>query len=1258
MCNTTTNTNTNTNANQASNSATNFSTLTNQASAQNTASNYGQNTSSQSGPVQAALDLIAKNTGPISSSQISNYQSPYTQQVIDATVAQLGQQNAQQQQELKGNAISAGAMGGDRAQLAQAALMGEQGRNMSSTIASLGDTAYQRALSAAQADRSAALTAAGMMGTQQTSSTAGASTGSTAGTTQSQTAGSQASAMSGTSSGSSNQASSTNPSMLSYVPLLGMLANGGEVRHHLADGGIPGAPAGFGSMPSMIVQPYQPPASPQPAQQPNVSELMKLGTQARAGLGHLFSAVSGNTPSGNGLVSRGMSGLSSMGFASGGSTVSAPHVPAPAVASMPSLSPAMAYMPTVSLPAMQMPTVSMPTVSAPTVQNAHAPQASSGKEHGGAVRRFADGGDTGGIDFSQIDPALRNDMFVPPIPRPAQSPVYAEIGPYNPPVQGDVTAGGIYPMREPTATGYAGGARQPGPTTYTPNADFSGAFNPDTIRNAYSPGLSRTSYDLAAMYHPGGLDRIARGMLEMYAKDTTPVSSNGVSFMAAPEGIPSPAAAPAMANDARDYYAKVPNGALTGPAADFTVPAMTGIGSPQTWDATPVDANSAPIPVPATIYRNDPAQLAAAGVPVPGTAGAAPVGPDTVVAPAGSGMAAEATEPKPHEVTPGGMTAQGENWLKGKEGYSERPYGDFKQTSIGYGTRARDGETSITPEAATARMREETGKVNQWIDKNIPNMPAGPRRDALISFGYNLGTGKLDTILPTIRSGDWDAVGDRMEQYNRAGGAVNPGLVTRRAEEAAMVRTGTNDAPVAAPDAGVQHNRAQGPAAPAGGIEGIGTGIRDLFSKGTDQNAPQHPYTSPQDQQRGGLISRLVNSLVPGANFNFNPLNLTDRERTGLMMMTAGMSQPGGNLGTGIGAMANYNTQAGQVDRAAQLDAMKLRMEAAKLSQPIQIGEYQDAFGQTHKQYGVYNAQTGQYTAVQPGAAMPGAPGAGQPPAGAVDLKIGGNTHGEEYLSSLDQTNPMVASATAQARDVLAGRESLPNISKANAAMGAAVQRIVRQADPTYNANRYNYQKAWSDPNSKIGTTRIANNTAIQHMGELSELVQRMPDAHMSGASHAANVVTNWWRSQTNDPVLADWKANAEILAGEVAKVNVGGQSAVSDRREIMESLNPANGRAALNATLEKYTKLLDGKTVSLERDYVKNMGPHAERPNAVDPENQQILDRLKQRYMAGHAPANTAQASGQAAANTAPTATGPNGARVTLMNGKWVPVQ
>jgi len=92
---------------------------------------------------------------PLTAQQIQNYQNPYTQQVVNATEAQFNNQNAQQQQQVLGNAAAQGALGGDRVGVAQANLAGQQQLAQAPVIAGLYSQGYNTATQTALAEQQA-----------------------------------------------------------------------------------------------------------------------------------------------------------------------------------------------------------------------------------------------------------------------------------------------------------------------------------------------------------------------------------------------------------------------------------------------------------------------------------------------------------------------------------------------------------------------------------------------------------------------------------------------------------------------------------------------------------------------------------------------------------------------------------------------------------------------------------------------------------------------------------------------------------------------------------------------------------------------------------------------------------------------------------------------------------------------------------------------------------------------------------------------
>ncbi len=135
-----------------------------------------------------------------------------------------------------------------------------------------------------------------------------------------------------------------------------------------------------------------------------------------------------------------------------------------------------------------------------------------------------------------------------------------------------------------------------------------------------------------------------------------------------------------------------------------------------------------------------------------------------------------------------GISPLGIDFLKKQEGYKPRAYNDYKQWSSGFGTRSYPGEV-IDKAEAERRLMAETANVSNWLKSNVTAPLSENQEDALISAGYNFGTGPkgLARLLGDINASKWDSVANRLQSFNKAGGEVNEGLVNRRKAEAEML---------------------------------------------------------------------------------------------------------------------------------------------------------------------------------------------------------------------------------------------------------------------------------------------------------------------------------------------------------------------------------------------------------------------------------------------------------------------------------------
>jgi GH24 family phage-related lysozyme (muramidase) len=126
------------------------------------------------------------------------------------------------------------------------------------------------------------------------------------------------------------------------------------------------------------------------------------------------------------------------------------------------------------------------------------------------------------------------------------------------------------------------------------------------------------------------------------------------------------------------------------------------------------------------------------------------------------------------------------------ENFSSIAYDDFKQISIGYGTKASSKDQTITETEARKLLEKDLDAARQTVLKLKET--AGydwneNQVDALTSFTYNLGAGNLRKLTDNGTRGD-EEIADMLPEYKYAGKKVRDGLVKRRAEELRLFNEG------------------------------------------------------------------------------------------------------------------------------------------------------------------------------------------------------------------------------------------------------------------------------------------------------------------------------------------------------------------------------------------------------------------------------------------------------------------------------------
>jgi len=121
------------------------------------------------------------------------------------------------------------------------------------------------------------------------------------------------------------------------------------------------------------------------------------------------------------------------------------------------------------------------------------------------------------------------------------------------------------------------------------------------------------------------------------------------------------------------------------------------------------------------------------------------------------------------------------------EGFAPQAQWDYAQFSNGYGTRAKFAGEVIDKAEADRRFEAAVANARSVVERHAPRADEGTKA-ALTSLTFNAGETWVKSGLgEAVRRGDLDEVRTIFQQYNKAGGEVLPGLVSRRAAEALWI---------------------------------------------------------------------------------------------------------------------------------------------------------------------------------------------------------------------------------------------------------------------------------------------------------------------------------------------------------------------------------------------------------------------------------------------------------------------------------------
>lgn len=214
---------------------------------------------------------------------------------------------------------------------------------------------------------------------------------------------------------------------------------------------------------------------------------------------------------------------------------------------------------------------------------------------------------------------------------------------------------------------------------------------------------------------------------------------------------------------------------------------------------------------------------------------------------------------------------------------------------------------------------------------------------------------------------------------------------------------------------------------------------------------------------------------------------------------------------------------------------------------------------------------------------------------------------GEDFLKTL---RPDLQS---QVKALAEGRQPFP--TGMSYAKLQPLIALVTQYDPTFDAANYNARnKARTDLTNPSGAGgKIVNslNTAVQHAGKLSDLIEALDN----GDYQAANAVANWWNKQTGGTKVTNFNAVQPQLMKEIERLWRGAGGSQGDIDALKSSLGPNMGKQQQREALDQFVSLLEGKLQSTEQQRDNILGPVASKGVPIIFENnKKVLDTIKSR--------------------------------------------
>lgn len=303
------------------------------------------------------------------------------------------------------------------------------------------------------------------------------------------------------------------------------------------------------------------------------------------------------------------------------------------------------------------------------------------------------------------------------------------------------------------------------------------------------------------------------------------------------------------------------------------------------------------------------------------------------------------------------------------------------------------------------------------------------------------------------------------------------------------------------------------------------------------------------------------------------------------------------------------------------------------------------------KSFSQYDARRGTLTPIS-GGAQGGVAGGGFLANGVGQVDSG--LTGDAYLK---QFSPEVQAAVTN----YVGGKTMPT-GNARQGFTQAVKMIAQKYgtdigqpadDTTFMARRQMRTQLSSASPSSLGGQINIGNTAAAHLADLTEKALALGnyDMGISYLTQGVNAVRGMGTEQAAK--MEALKGAAQHYGQEITKFYAGSPGGVAERDRFLETINGAKSPKELAAVLATEAELMHGRLNTLGDQIKGVLGPMASEYPVVRSDSEKAFAKIQE---------NVGKLKGGQSAPSAPqegmTATGPNGVKIMLRGGKWVPAQ